>query len=72
MLEAGKITRPRQMYTGALERAFVPLGRRGDASAIPNHDEAASHLDVDALVLEETARYGGYQREVKAKAMGMR
>jgi hypothetical protein len=51
------------MYMGAPQRAFVPLGRRGDAAAIPGAD------DAETLELEETARYGGFTREVKAKAM---
>ncbi|GBF96378.1 citrate (Si)-synthase [Raphidocelis subcapitata] len=63
MLEAGKITRPRQMYMGQMERPFVSLGRRGDAAVIPGSE------DAESLVLEETAMYGGYQRQVKAKAM---
>jgi hypothetical protein len=54
---------PPQMYMGALDRAFVPIGRRGDAAVIPNTD------DAESLLLEETASYGGYQREVKARAM---
>ncbi|GBF88983.1 citrate (Si)-synthase [Raphidocelis subcapitata] len=31
-----KITRPRQMYTGKLERSFVPISRRGEAAHIPD------------------------------------
>jgi hypothetical protein len=51
------------MYMGNMDRAFVPIGRRGDAAVIP-HSE-----DAESLLMEETAVYGGYQREVKAKAM---
>lgn len=60
-----KITRPRQMYMGHMERPFVPVARRGDAAVIPNGDD-----DVDAL-LEETAMYGdgAYQRAVTARVM---
>jgi len=55
------------MYLGHLDRPFMPLGRRGDASAIPDTPE-----DHDSLVLEETAMYGGYQRQVNAKVMPAR
>jgi hypothetical protein len=55
------------MYQGALARPFAPLGRRGDAASIPDTPD-----DRDSLVLEETARYGGFTREVNAKVMPAR
>jgi hypothetical protein len=57
------------MYMGSLERAFVPIGRRGDAQHIPHSLDAAAE---EALALEETAAYGMYQRSISARAAPMR
>lgn len=56
-----KITRPRQMYMGKMERAFVSVARRQGADDGSEEDE---------LMLEDTRYYSSnFKREVTVKNM---